>query len=139
MTPLNLDQLHDLDAIAASLNQEFNPNQWPTISDIRFDGDTLSLALNVTSDLKWFEGHFPDNPVLPGVVQVHWAVSLAKKLLVNNADFNQVENLKFKSVVLPETNLTLHYTGLQSGEKIRFSFNASETGEVHSEGRLTFD
>ncbi len=139
MTLLNLNDQQSLEEITASLNQELDRSQWPEISDARFDGETLSMALHIAPDLKWFEGHFPDNPVLPGVVQVHWAVSLAKKLLVSETQFSQVENLKFKSVVLPGMHLTLVYSGVQPGEKIRFCFRRSETGEIHSEGRLTFD
>ena len=31
----------------------------------------------ISPELDWFRGHFPDNPVLPGVVQLHWAVTAA--------------------------------------------------------------
>ncbi len=120
------------------LNSDLDPSQWPNISTPEITDETLKLHLEVGHDLKWFEGHFPENPVLPGVVQVHWAVSLAKRFFVQEKQFRQVENLKFKSVVLPGMALVLQFSGFEADEKIRFSFLASDSGEVHSEGRLLF-
>jgi len=138
MTLSALQGKGDMQQLADALNSEFDTSQWPSITKVGIESDVLALHLHIAPDLKWFEGHFPDNPVLPGVVQVHWAVSLAKKLLVADKQFNKVENLKFKSVVLPNMDLVLRFTEMQAGEKIRFSFLSADSSEVHSEGRLSF-
>ena len=39
---------------------------------------TMQLTLRVHRDLQWFEGHFPDVALLPGVVQTTWVVELAR-------------------------------------------------------------
>jgi len=136
-----VDDLNNAEAAAQFidvLNSELDAGQWPDISALEIDDGTLKLHLVIGHKLKWFEGHFPENPVLPGVVQVHWAVSLAKRLFVEEEQFRQVENLKFKSVVLPGMTLVLQFSGFLADEKIRFSFLASDSEEVHSEGRLLF-
>jgi len=120
------------------LSANLDVSQWPKISMLEVNDVTLKLQIKIGHELKWFEGHFPENPVLPGVVQVHWAVSLAQQFMLEKKQFRQVENLKFKSVVLPGMELILQFSGLVADEKIRFSFLSSETEEVHSEGRLLF-
>ncbi|MDR2678973.1 MAG: AMP-binding protein [Zoogloeaceae bacterium] len=41
------------------------------------DVKTLTLALTLPPGLLWFQGHFPDLPVLPGVVQLDWVAHFA--------------------------------------------------------------
>jgi len=127
-----------LSGLAAALNTELGSNQWPIIQKIISEEGVVQLNLAIAPDLEWFRGHFPDHPVLPGVVQVHWAVSLAIKLVVPQGVFKQIENLKFKSVVLPGMNLMLRLSEIDPGKKIRFVFSSESTGAVHSEGRIQF-
>ncbi len=35
------------------------------------------LTLDLVPELSVFEGHFPSDPILAGVVQVHWAITYA--------------------------------------------------------------
>ena len=45
----------------------------PTVLErVSGPGETFTLAIG--ADLIAFRGHFPGNPVLPGVVQVDWAI-----------------------------------------------------------------
>src|SRR5690606_9799268 len=49
----------------------------------RQEDDQWHLELGVPVDLAHFSGHFPQTPVLPGVVQIDWAISLARQLIEN--------------------------------------------------------
>ena len=35
------------------------------------------FEIAVPDDLFFLQGHFPQQPILPGVVQIHWAIMLA--------------------------------------------------------------
>lgn len=110
-------------------------NDWPVVMAVHEAVDGLSLALEVGPDVTWFDGHFPDFPVLPGVVQVHWATECARLVFPQSAPFRRVENLKFKTVIRPGTRTRLMLSHDGAG-KVRFAFRDGET--VYSEGRIVF-
>jgi acyl-coenzyme A synthetase/AMP-(fatty) acid ligase/3-hydroxymyristoyl/3-hydroxydecanoyl-(acyl carrier protein) dehydratase len=67
-----------------------------------------SLQLSVPPDLAYFSGHFPKAPVLPGVVQVEWALNLGRQLLNLTGPFAGMEVLKFQQLVRPGDEIQLH-------------------------------
>lgn len=56
--------------------------QYPTILDIHMNPHehVAQLQLHMPQDLIYFEGHFPGFQILPGVVQLDWAIHFACKL-----------------------------------------------------------
>ncbi len=42
----------------------------PRIEVVTADAESASLSVDVDARLRWFEGHFPGEPLLPGVVQL---------------------------------------------------------------------
>lgn len=69
-----------------------------------------TAQLWVPTDLPCFAGHFPDQPILPGVMQLDWAIQLANNLWPNETQishFAGCARLKFKAPVLPNSLLTL--------------------------------
>ena len=119
---------------------DYNPLEWPKIrshscghsGDIR----SASLQLYISDDLVWLKGHFPGQPVLPGVVQIHWAAELAGALFEIPAAFQAIENLKFQSVVLPNTHITLDMTYETKRSRISFQYRDTET--LFSEGKIKY-
>ena len=114
------------------------PIKWPKLRTAEISDEEVVLECGIPATLTWFQGHFPDNPVLPGVVQLHWAISLMGKHLPQNGVFSRVENLKFRNVILPESTvlLTLSATGKEG--QLRFSYCSLDRQLVHSEGRVIF-
>jgi 3-hydroxymyristoyl/3-hydroxydecanoyl-(acyl carrier protein) dehydratase len=95
------------------------------------------LDISVPGNLFFFQGHFPGHAILPGVVQVHWAIELARTHLGLKPLFRSIEGLKFHHVIKPETKLRLTLEKSEQTGKLHFSF-ASEIG-VHSQGRILFE
>ncbi len=44
------------------------------------------FQLVVPGDLLYLRGHFPGKPVLPGVVQIHWAIRLPSGVWISDRD-----------------------------------------------------
>ncbi len=89
----------------------------------RQEDDQWHLELGVPVDLAHFSGHFPQTPVLPGVIQIDWAISLARQLIENLPPrFQGMEVLKFQQLARPgdRLQLTLRFDAQRS--KLHFSY-----------------
>jgi 3-hydroxymyristoyl/3-hydroxydecanoyl-(acyl carrier protein) dehydratase len=98
-------------------------------------GARVELELRVPPELAYFEGHFPGLPILPGVVQIDWSVRFARERLDLCGKFAAAENLKFLSIVRPDTRLTL---ALQAEKNTRLTFNYFSQNRKYSSGTLVF-
>lgn len=83
--------------------------------------DRAELILRVEPDLFWFRGHFPGQPILPGVAQTDWVMHYGVKLLAPGKQFSAIENIKFQQPILPGS--TLRLTLSWQGEKNRLLFD----------------
>ena len=84
---------------------------WPTIDGARSDGAAeVVLDLVVSEDCPWLEGHFPGRPVLPGVVQLQWAIQIAGLVWPELDTVSRLGNVKFQRPILPPAALTLTLT-----------------------------
>jgi len=81
-----------------------------------------SLQLSVPPDLAYFSGHFPKAPVLPGVVQVEWALNLGRQLLNLSGAFAGMEVLKFQQLVRPGDEIQLHLRFDPERGKLYFTY-----------------
>lgn len=110
----------------------------PTVLDTTSTASGLiHLQLHIPEDLLFFEGHFDKVPILPGVVQVHWADHYARQSFSLTKGFLRLEAIKFKQIINPsqQINLDLSYEPMKG--KISFVYS-SATGE-HASGRIVVD
>lgn len=97
----------------------------------------VNYELAVPEQLYYLQGHFPGKPILPGVVQLQWAVQLANDVFTTLSNFKGIEALKFHRIIEPHTRLTLAIELKEATGKLHFSFSSDEG--VHSQGRLLFE
>ncbi|WP_449122618.1 AMP-binding protein [Pseudomonas sp. MPG01] len=91
------------------------------LSQVETEGE-WSLQLSVPPDLAYFSGHFPKAPVLPGVVQVEWALNLGRQLLNLTGPFAGMEVLKFQQLVRPGDEIQLHLRFDPERGKLYFAY-----------------
>jgi 3-hydroxymyristoyl/3-hydroxydecanoyl-(acyl carrier protein) dehydratase len=101
------------------------------------DPDRVVVRLRVPPELGYFDGHFPGLPVLPGVVQVHWAARLAAAHLGQSCLGSRIEQLKFLAIVRPGDELGLTLRLDRTAGMLSFSY-ASPT-RAYSSGRISFE
>ncbi len=77
--------------------------------------------LLIDADLFWFQGHFPAQPILPGVAQLDWVMHYGIALLAPGKQFSAIENIKFQQPILPgkTLRLTLQLAGSEKLAAVR--------------------
>lgn len=114
----------------------FRAGRLPEVISQEITGTTCKLCLRVPTSSPYFEGHFPDVPVLPGVVQVVWAEHFGRELLGVIGLFRSMRTVKFKAIVLPGAELELALEYCADEGRLQFHYR-SASGE-HSQGRLLY-
>jgi 3-hydroxymyristoyl/3-hydroxydecanoyl-(acyl carrier protein) dehydratase len=110
------------------------PRLAPEVFDEKRGDDAWVQRLRVPSDLDCWPGHFPGHPVVPGVLQVHWAMTLLERWLGHPLASWRIEVLKFKQLLRPGRELTLRVSrGRGAG---RFDFALADGDEVFASGRV---
>ncbi|MDR2836517.1 MAG: 3-hydroxyacyl-ACP dehydratase FabZ [Bacteroidales bacterium] len=86
---------------------------------------------------NFFKGHFPDTPIMPGVLQIEALAQTGGILLLSTVPdpenylclFMKIENAKFRTIVVPDAKIFLKLTLL---EPIR-------RGIAHMQGKVYFN
>lgn len=108
--------------------------------------ESIHAVKGVTMNEEFFQGHFPNHPVMPGVLIVE-ALAQAATVLASystgGADsaklayFMSIDEAKFRKPVLPGCMLDLHVEITQKRRNIyRFSGKAMVEGVVHTQGQF---
>lgn len=108
-----------------------NVYQHPERND---DVAQVTLNLYVPIELDFFSGHFPEQPILPGVVQLDWVIKFAHQYLAVTGGFSSLDHIKFQAPILPDAHLELDLTWIRSKQLVEFSFTAAQ--QKHSSGRI---
>ncbi|HRE66725.1 MAG TPA: bifunctional UDP-3-O-[3-hydroxymyristoyl] N-acetylglucosamine deacetylase/3-hydroxyacyl-ACP dehydratase [Cyclobacteriaceae bacterium] len=109
----NLPPVMDINKITGTL-----PHRYPFLlidKVIYLDNETVACVKNVTYNEPYFQGHFPGNPVMPGVLQVEAMVQTGGILVLNTVPdpenywtyFLGIENFRFRKMVLPGDTLVI--------------------------------
>lgn len=101
-------------------------------------GDSVMLILQVEAGLFWFQGHFTDLPILPGVAQLNWVMHYGVSLLAPGKQFAMMDNIKFQQPVLPDSllQLRLDWDAEKSRLSFRYSLLKAEGEQIASSGKI---
>jgi 3-hydroxymyristoyl/3-hydroxydecanoyl-(acyl carrier protein) dehydratase len=70
------------------------------------DGE-VKAHIRVPADSPWFDGHFPEAPVLPGIAQLGMVHDLLCRIYDQALPVVQVSRVRFKQMIQPDQDLTL--------------------------------
>jgi acyl-CoA synthetase (AMP-forming)/AMP-acid ligase II/3-hydroxymyristoyl/3-hydroxydecanoyl-(acyl carrier protein) dehydratase len=109
----------------------------PRLPQVRLLEDEAArklLELVVPPDLLYFDGHFTLAPVLPGVVQVDWAIHYGRLHFGLAGAFGGINALKFQQMIRPgvPVRLELAWDAVKGSLNFRYF---SEAG-AHASGRI---
>jgi 3-hydroxymyristoyl/3-hydroxydecanoyl-(acyl carrier protein) dehydratase len=119
----------------AALFAQAQPKKWrPKIHSTTAIADGIEIDLSIPPDLSYLEGHFADFPILPGVVQVDWAVAYGRQFLGLSLESAQTFQVKFRRMISPNTRLTLSLHLPRGTARLTFQYAAG--GNVFSSGSI---
>ncbi len=106
--------------------------------------EKLVAVKNVSVNEEFFNGHFPSNPIMPGVLIIE-ALAQAAGILAFKSGvqgtavyFMTIEKAKFRKPVIPGDQIRLEVKVLQKRGKVwKFSGEAMVDGKVASEAEFT--
>jgi 3-hydroxyacyl-[acyl-carrier-protein] dehydratase len=67
----------------------------------------FQFTIELNPDHPVYEGHFPGNPVVPGVCQVQIIKELASQVLKTDLLLVRSDNIKFLAMIIPQMNPNL--------------------------------
>ncbi|EFF76007.1 AMP-binding protein [Achromobacter piechaudii] len=91
-------------------------------------------TLDIPYDMVYFSGHFPSVPVVPGVAQISWAMSLARQDLCPALHFGGMEALKFQRLLRPGDQAEMALRWDEAKQKLYFTCTVQ--GAPCSSGRI---
>ncbi|CAO4835899.1 MAG: hypothetical protein CNLJKLNK_00517 [Holosporales bacterium] len=109
----------------------------PTILTTSQDENTIKIDFFLQPDLYYFQGHFPDVPILAGVVQIHWAVNFAKQFFNMNGYIKKCPSIKFMNILTPGKKITLLIE--QNKESAYINFTYFDNEHIYSKGCLYYN
>tara|TARA_B100001559_G_C16322224_1_gene539337 strand:+ start:309 stop:749 length:441 start_codon:yes stop_codon:yes gene_type:complete len=108
--------------------------------------DKIVGLKNLTFNETFFQGHFPDNPVMPGVLQLEAMAQVAGVMLNSKsgnegkiAYFMSINNAKFRRMVKPGDQLRIVVEGQRIRSRMAVVKGMAFVGEeLASEAELSF-
>ncbi len=94
-----------------------------TINKIETIEGKSIVEIKINKDHEVFKGHFPGNPVTPGVCMMQIIKELTEKIVSEKLFMYSSSNIKFMSIINPEKNpnlvLILDITKTDLGYKVK--------------------
>ncbi|MCM1292780.1 MAG: bifunctional UDP-3-O-[3-hydroxymyristoyl] N-acetylglucosamine deacetylase/3-hydroxyacyl-ACP dehydratase [Bacteroides sp.] len=99
--------------------REMLPHRYPflLVDKVIERGDNYIVGVkNITANEPFFTGHFPEEPVMPGVLQIEAMAQTGGLLVLSGLDeperystyFMKIDNVKFRNKVVPGDTLIFH-------------------------------
>ena len=142
-----MSKIYNIDEIMKML-----PHRYPFLLVDRLEVEEPGIKgvglKNLTMNELFFQGHFPNNPIMPGVLQIE-AMAQTAGCVVMSADenyaekkrsvlFMSIDGVKFRKPVRPGDQLKMHVEKIKERRNI-FVFKGvgMVDGQVVSEAELT--
>lgn len=131
---------------------EMLPHRYPFLLvdrlEVEIPGEKGMGLKNVTMNEEFFQGHFPNNPVMPGVLQIEAMAQTAGAIVISSYDdykenkkgvfFMSIDGVKFRKPVKPGDQLKMYVEKIKARRNVFvFKGESRVDGQVVSEAEFT--
>jgi 3-hydroxymyristoyl/3-hydroxydecanoyl-(acyl carrier protein) dehydratase len=108
----------------------------PEIIGIARSEDRVELTLMIPDALLYFRCHFPNFAILPGIVQLDWAIQFGRQHYALGAVSPATIRIKFRKPIRPNHRITLSLKYLRARNSLEFNY--ADADGVCSSGQIGF-
>ena len=114
--------------------------KWNLLGEVKSDKPNEIEALAyVSADSSWFIGHFPGEPILPGIALIH----MAEQAIIRHTEKRSeqvkllmLRRVRFTQPVRPGETLSLNISSEEVNEEILFSFKVANKENIVCSGLI---
>jgi 3-hydroxyacyl-[acyl-carrier-protein] dehydratase len=145
-----MDDRPDLQTFDIGRIHQLLPHRYPFLMVDRIvnvDSDNSAIGIkNVTANEPYFLGHFPGNPIMPGVLLIEGMAQTAGAICIASRGgerpqvvyFMTIDNAKFRRPVLPGDTVEYHVRKIRNRSNIwKFSAEALVRGVKVAEATVS--
>ena len=82
--------------------------KWYVLKELtQSDKNEITADIHIPSDSPWFHGHFPGEPILPGVAQIGMVIDAIRQAQDQDLKVTVVRRVRFKQIIRPDDELKL--------------------------------
>tara|TARA_B100000963_G_scaffold247314_1_gene216518 strand:+ start:1156 stop:1629 length:474 start_codon:yes stop_codon:yes gene_type:complete len=132
---------------------DFLPHRYPFLlvdRVVEMNGEQSGVGIkNVTASEPWFTGHFPEDPVFPGVLIIEAIAQVSAILVLQHAKdsgspietkliyFMTVDKVRFRHPVMPGDQMRIQVTQIRRrGMAYKFKGEVYVDGQLMAEGEI---
>lgn len=109
---------------------------WYSVESIRTEDNEITARARTQSDSPWFAGHFPEDPILPGIAQLNMVGDLIALLRKDDTRMKGLSRVKFRKIVRPGEVLDIRVE--QSNIEKQYTFHIARDNEYICSGMMFF-
>jgi len=98
------------------------------LRNFRRDSKTGSISANFTFPANFigFDGHFPENPILPGICQIQCVLVVLSEEMNTEVRVSEVQRARFLNTVIPGEEILVKGTTESIGDSLAGKFVISK-------------
>jgi len=100
------------------------------------DSKEITADISVPPDSHWFSGHFPDEPILPGIAQLGIVFDAINQSGDQNFIVSSISRVRFKQIIRPNDHLRLIVTPKKNSDE-SYDFRIKVEEELVCSGVMT--
>ncbi len=96
----------------------------------------IATSTKVEETSPWFSGHFPNNPVFPGIAQLKLVADLIQASTTEPLQLHSIRRVKFRKLVKPGEKLDIDV--ISGNSKNYYLFTITCGNEAVCSGKMFF-
>jgi len=109
---------------------------WHTIRNLRQTASNeISANVEIDMDSPWFSGHFPGDPILPGIAQLGIVFEAIEQSTHQKLIVSGVSRVRFKRIIRSGDRLKIVITPVEKAPG-SYSFRFMAEGELAAKGMM---